>query len=128
MRLCRVAFLLNLLLIGCLVLAAAGGATAQEPNCAGAWISSYLGSKLEATVEQHDTVIKGVAYVTGLGGDRDTYHFRGEIQGGVIKAAHQSGHNFEGRLLPTGEIEGTLITGKNGYRIDLVARRPSSAP
>lgn len=128
MNLSRVVFSLSLLLVGCLILAAAGGATAQEPDCSGAWIGSYLGSTLEATVEQQDARIKGVAYVTGLGGGKDAYHFSGVIQDGIIKASHFSGHAFQGRLLPTGEIEGTLVTAKNGYRLDLIARRPPSAP
>lgn len=122
MTLSRSVFSLILLLLGSLSLATASAAKAQEPDFSGAWISSCMGSTLEATVVQEETHIKGVAYVFTFG-EKNAYHFTGTIQDGRIHATHYSGHTFDGRLLPTGEIEGTLVTGEKGHRLDLVARR-----
>lgn len=92
-------------------------------NIAGAWVSSAMSSSMEAHVEQENASIKGVVYIYPPLGGKDVYHFTGTIQNGQVHASHFSGHTFDGRLLPTGEIEGALVTAKKGYRLDLVARR-----
>jgi hypothetical protein len=94
----------------------------QRPNPKPQWVSqkfktSVMGIKVRGTVERQANDLRGVVYVYPPFGGKNTYHFKGRIQGNQVVASHHSGHVFRGTI-GQGNVSGTLTT-KDGNRIPL---------
>ena len=63
-----------------------------------------------------------MAYIYGFFGGRSTYHFRGTVQNGRIKASHYRGHTFNGKMLTETKASG-VVTARNGLKFRLTARK-----
>lgn len=80
-------------------------------NFSGKWHASAMGARIEATVEQHGDSVEGVAYVhSPVGRKKDTFHFKGNVSGATINAAHYRGHRFVGTLQTPNKINGVITT------------------
>ncbi len=101
-------------------------ATAAGRDLSGNWKSSAWGHTILAEVEHRGTTISGVAYLYGLFGGVDVYHFKGTLTLDKITASHHSGHRFAGHLLADGRIKGILTT-RNGRRF-AVYISPTGSP
>ncbi len=88
----------------------------------GRWQAYYLGTKVVADMERDGREIRGVAQVYSPFGKKDTYHFNGRVQNGILRAAHHSGHRFKGRLTSPEEVVGVLTT-RNGHKLRVRAVR-----
>jgi hypothetical protein len=91
-------------------------------NIAGNWESRFMGSLIQAKVDQNGDNVRGVAYVYGPFGQKDTYHFTGKVDGARVVASHHDGHLFSGNLTPAGHLVGMLKT-KDGYKLPVEATR-----
>lgn len=110
-------------LCAALLLAAAPAALAMY-DCTGTWDAEHMFSEIEIHVTQTGDRIEGVAYVYGIFGGVDTYHFQGRVfPDGRIEASHHSGHTFEGRMISENQGEGVLTTAVHKYHIHLEATR-----
>jgi hypothetical protein len=104
------------------VILMAVSAAAAEANVAGDWVAFVMGTKITINVDQQGSQIGGVAYVHQRGDRKDTYHFKGKIEHGTIRAAHHEGHSFQGKPTKEGDITGVLTT-KGGHRFKIRAER-----
>lgn len=91
-------------------------------DIAGRWHASTMGAVIEATVNQKGHAIDGVAEVHSPFGQKDTYHFIGNIDGNRVTAAHHEGHRFAGSVTPNGQVVGTLRT-RGGHEFSVSASR-----
>ena len=82
-----------------------------------------LGADIKMDVRRRGNRLKGVAYVRLPFDKWRTYHFTGKIQGRYVRAAHHSGHRFEGQITRDNMVQGILTTSK-GRRIPLKMRMP----
>jgi hypothetical protein len=106
-----------------LVLASTCLATAGAGvNIAGNWESRFMGSLIQAKIDQNGNDVSGVAYVYSPLGQKDTYHFSGKIDGVKVVASHHDGHLFSGNLTPEGRLVGVLQT-KGGHQLPVEASR-----
>jgi hypothetical protein len=97
-------------------------AFASGADMSGTWVASAMGSRLEAHVKQSGTNMSGVAYVYDPFGKRDTYHFKGIVNGNQVTASHHEGHVFTGTILGPGQVTGTLRT-RGGHQLAVSASR-----
>jgi hypothetical protein len=107
-----------LIVLASTCLAAAGAGV----NIAGNWESRFLGSLIQAKIDQNGNDVSGVAYVYSPLGQKDTYHFSGKIDGAKVVASHHDGHLFSGNLTPAGLLVGVLKT-KGGHQVPVEASR-----
>jgi hypothetical protein len=91
-------------------------------NIAGNWESRFMGSLIQAKVDQNGNNVSGVAYVYGPLGHKDTYHFTGKVDGARVVASHHDGHLFSGKVTPAGHLVGVVKT-KGGYQVAVDATR-----
>lgn len=66
--------------------------------------------------------VRGVLLVRTMGGAVDPYHFSGNVEDGIIRATHSSGHTFKGSFTSDNEVQGT-ITLKSGRNITMSGKR-----
>jgi Flp pilus assembly protein TadD len=77
----------------------------------GRWDTTYRGARITMDVSHAGTTLSGIMHIHGPFGKDDTYHFNGTVDyEGNIRAAHHSGHLFEGRIGDNGRIAGVLTT------------------
>lgn len=69
-----------------------------------------------------DGKVRGVLLLRTMGGKTDTYHFFGNLEDGIVRATHGSGHSFRGSFPAADVIQGT-ITLKSGRSITLTGKR-----
>jgi hypothetical protein len=81
-----------------------------EPNLSGMWHASAMGATVDANLQQQGNSVNGVAYVRAPGGKKGTYHFKGNVSGASITAAHHSGHRFSGTIRDYDRISGVITT------------------
>ncbi|MCF6291486.1 MAG: hypothetical protein L3J03_10885 [Desulfobacterales bacterium] len=93
-------------------------AGAAGRDLSGNWNSSVWGHTVLAEVKQTGEKISGVAYLYGLLGEVNIYHFNGTLDKDKLTASHYSGHMFAGQFLPDGRLKGILTT-KNGRRFSV---------
>jgi hypothetical protein len=86
------------------------------------WESQYLFTRSEAHINKDKDKIWGVLYLHGLFGKVDTYHFKGTLVDGKIKAAHYRGHKFEGRMVSRDKVVGVL-TSRQGMKFNVTSHR-----
>jgi hypothetical protein len=91
-------------------------------DISGSWHASTMGAVIEATISQKGHAIDGVAEVHSPFGQKDTYHFIGNIDGNRVTAAHHEGHKFAGSVTPNGQVVGTLRT-RDGHEFSVSASR-----
>jgi hypothetical protein len=106
------------ILLASMVLSAEGAGV----NIAGNWETRFMGSLIQAKVNQKGNHVSGVAHVYSPLGQKDTYHFTGKVRGTQIVASHHDGHLFSGNLTPAGHLVGVLKT-KGGHQLSLNAAR-----
>ncbi|MGO9572101.1 MAG: hypothetical protein ACLP5H_31650 [Desulfomonilaceae bacterium] len=106
------------LVLTCMCLSAAGAGV----NIAGNWESRFMGSLIQAKIDQNGDAVSGVAYVYSPLGQKDTYHFTGKIDGAKVVASHHDGHLFSGNVTPAGHLVGVLKT-KGGHQVPMEATR-----
>lgn len=82
-----------------------------------------LGAKVRTEVQRNGPDLKGVVRIRPLFSPLETYHFTGKIEGESIRAAHVSGHAFQGKITPDKHVEGILTT-RDGLRIPLKVKMP----
>ncbi len=82
-----------------------------------------LGADIKMDVRRKGNRLQGVAHVRLPFDKWRTYHFTGKIQGRHVRAAHHSGHRFQGQITRDNMVEGILTTSK-GRRIPLKMRMP----
>ncbi len=97
-------------------------AAAAGINIAGSWESRFMGSLIQAKIDQNGNNVSGVAYVYSPLGRKDTYHFKGKVDGARVVASHHDGHLFSGNVTPDGHLVGVLKT-KGGHQIPVEASR-----
>ena len=96
-------------------------AYSAQRNVSGDYEASVMGSVIQARIDQDGDAIQGVAYVYS-GGKKNTYHFKGTVNGNKIQASHYSGHAFSGNVTSGGDLVGVLRT-RGGHKISINAAR-----
>ncbi|MBU1564639.1 MAG: hypothetical protein KJ630_03295 [Proteobacteria bacterium] len=91
-------------------------------NSSEVWESRYLLAKAVIELEHEGQDIHGVVFLKEPFREVAPYHFKGSIEGDVVKASHYSGHCFRGKVVDNGEIAGILTT-RTGIRLNLKANR-----
>ena len=109
------------------LLAGARPGLARGVDLSGHWETRVFLHKITARVEQNGEALKGVVYVHGFDGKKDSYHFKGTCRDGHIEAAHRQGHRFEGTVTPDGGIRGILTT-RMGKKLSLQCPGRELAP
>ncbi len=97
----------------------AAAAQTSQPEV---WESKYLFAKSVAHINKDKDKIWGVIYLHGVFGEVNTYHFKGTVVDGKIKAAHYRGHKFEGRMVSRDKVVG-VVTSKKGMKFKITSRR-----
>jgi hypothetical protein len=91
-------------------------------DAGGVWDAKVMGAKIRAYVEQHGTMLSGVARVSAPNGKKSTYHFTGSVNGNQIQVAHHKGHSFSGNITGPRTMVGVLRT-RNGQSVSVTASR-----
>ena len=80
-------------------------------HLSGKWETTYHGARITLDVSHSGSSLSGVMHIRSPFGQDSTYHFTGSTGfDGSIRAAHHSGHAFEGRFTKDGRIDGTVTT------------------
>lgn len=98
-----------------------------QADVTGLWVTSFMGSQVECHLEQRDTFLWGVAFVTTPSGERNTYHLAGRVVGIEVTAMHGGGSSFVGALTEENKVEG-LMSFANGAKLTMQARREKHGP
>ena len=82
----------------------------QQTPFSGNWEGTYLGARLRMECKLAGRTINGVLRIRSLVGKEDVYHFTGTVENGEVRASHQEGHTFRGKLTQDRRLIGTLTT------------------
>ena len=113
------------LALAMLLLSVTVPAAPLEQEGAEVWETNYLIVRSVAYIHRNENKIFGVVYLFGLFGKTDVYHVQGIVNNGRIKAAHYTGHKFEGRMVSEQEVTG-VVTTRNGHKFRITShKRPT---
>jgi len=87
------------------------------------WTGSLYSSTYRAGIcIKSNGEVYGALYLRQTNGAVDRYTISGRVDGEVITARHNSGHEFKGRFVSEDTVQGEL-TLKNGHKLNVRASR-----